>query len=208
MKSIIEHYQARPLGEERCYAVCLPLIWQEGRWQVLYEIRSQHVSQPGEVSFPGGRVEEGETYQQAAIRETVEELNIEPEQVHVWGEIDYLVQPTRSIHCFVAELVIDDWRRLRVNEEVDSLFTVSLEKFMAQAPTVYPLQMQSIISSDFPLDRIPSGEQYRFRNMQGQILFYEHLEKPIWGITAQLTNRFIEIVTEARQHDDLLKNEC
>lgn len=50
----------------------------------MYEIRSQHVSQPGEVSFPGGRVEEGETYQQAAIRETVEELNIEPEQVHVW----------------------------------------------------------------------------------------------------------------------------
>ncbi|ASB97827.1 phosphohydrolase MutT/nudix family protein [Streptococcus equi subsp. equi] len=45
MKSIIEHYQARPLGEERCYAVCLPLIWQEGRWQVLYEIRSQHISQ-------------------------------------------------------------------------------------------------------------------------------------------------------------------
>ncbi|VEF09487.1 phosphohydrolase MutT/nudix family protein [Streptococcus equi subsp. zooepidemicus] len=44
MKSIIEHYQARPLGEERCYAVCLPLIWQEGRWQVLYEIRSQHIS--------------------------------------------------------------------------------------------------------------------------------------------------------------------
>ncbi|WP_251004693.1 NUDIX domain-containing protein [Streptococcus equi] len=42
---------------------------------------------PGEVSFPSGRVEEGETYQQAAIRETVEELNIEPEQVHVWGRL-------------------------------------------------------------------------------------------------------------------------
>lgn len=76
---------------------------------------------------------------------------------------------------------------------------------MAQAPVAYPLQMQSIISSDFPLDRIPNGEQYRLRYMQDQILLYEHLEKPIWGITAQLTNCFIEIVTEARQHDDLLK---
>nr|HEK9975389.1 CoA pyrophosphatase [Streptococcus equi subsp. equi] len=120
-----------------------------------------------------------------------------------WGEIDYLVQPTRSIHCFVAELAIDDWRRLRVNEEVDSLFTVPLEELMAQAPVAYPLQMQSIISSDFPLDRIPNGEQYRLRYMQDQVLLYEHLEKPIWGITAQLTNRFIEIVTEARQHDDI-----
>lgn len=32
-------------------------------------------------------MEEGETYQQATIRETVEELNIESEQVHVWGRL-------------------------------------------------------------------------------------------------------------------------
>ena len=41
-------------------------------------MRSEHISQPGEISFPGGRVEDGETFQEAAIRETCEELNLVP----------------------------------------------------------------------------------------------------------------------------------
>ena len=43
--------------------------------------------QPGEVSFPGGRVEDGETFQEAAIRETCEELNLSPDQIDIWERL-------------------------------------------------------------------------------------------------------------------------
>lgn len=54
-------------------------------------MRSEHISQPGEISFPGGRVEDDETFQEADIRETCEELNLVPDQIDIWGEIDYLI---------------------------------------------------------------------------------------------------------------------
>lgn len=95
MKDLLKQYQAKPLGEEKRYAVFLPLILVNDDWHVLYEVRSQHISQPGEVSFPGGQVENQETLQEAAIRETVEELTVDASQIQLWGEIDYLVQSSR-----------------------------------------------------------------------------------------------------------------
>ena len=45
--------------------------WRKGRrgWQVLFEVRAAGISQPGEVCFPGGRIEPGETPEEAALRE-------------------------------------------------------------------------------------------------------------------------------------------
>ena len=43
-------------------------------------------SHPGQVAFPGGKLEQGETVVQAALREAEEELAIAPSQVRVVGE--------------------------------------------------------------------------------------------------------------------------
>lgn len=91
LKAILEQYEPKPLGEQRQYAVFLPLVWnsRSGIWEVLYQVRSESISQPGEVSFPGGAVEKEESLEEAAVRETMEELNISAKEVDVWGEIDY-----------------------------------------------------------------------------------------------------------------------
>ena len=90
IKDKLAHYEPKPLGEKGRYAVLLPLIYdvKTDKYQILYQVRSEHISQPGEVSFPGGRVEDGETFQEAAIRETCEELNLIPDQIDIWGEIE------------------------------------------------------------------------------------------------------------------------
>lgn len=62
LQALLKDYQPQPLGEKRSYAVFLPLVWSDNQWQVLYEIRSESISQPGEVSFPGGGVEVGERH--------------------------------------------------------------------------------------------------------------------------------------------------
>ena len=75
----------------RYYAVLVPLVEREGELSVLYEVRARTLRrQPGEVCFPGGRMEAGETAEDCALRETWEELAIPPSAVHVLGRLDFI----------------------------------------------------------------------------------------------------------------------
>ncbi|VHA79107.1 NUDIX hydrolase [Streptococcus pyogenes] len=196
MKDLLKQYQAKPLGEEKRYAVFLPLILVNDDWHVLYEVRSQHISQPGEVSFPGGQVENQETLQEAAIRETVEELTVDASQIQLWGEIDYLVQSSRTIHCFVGQLVVDDWKSIQPNEEVDKVFIVPLRQLLVTDPAYYRLEATPIETTDFPFDRIRNGKYYQFSQEYRSIPFYENLEETIWGMTAQFTKCLTDILND------------
>lgn len=194
--SILQDYQPKILGEKRRYAVLLPLIWQENAWQVLYQVRSESISQPGEVSFPGGALEDGESYAQAAVREAREELNLKEADIDLLGEIDYLVFGQTTIHCFVGQLKLTDWRQIKPNEEVARLFTVPLESLLEQEPTYYSLTSTVDADSAFPFDRIRNGQDYPFSHNARRIPFYDQLGETIWGMTAQFTHRFTEIVKE------------
>ncbi|MGT2686754.1 NUDIX hydrolase [Streptococcus porcinus] len=196
IKDLIEEHKPRPLGEQKQYAVFLPLLWQNERWHILYEVRSQHISQPGEVSFPGGRVERNESYQAAAIRETVEELNVCADSIDIWGEIDYIVQSKRTIHCFVGQLHCQDWKELAYNEEVDHLFVVPLNCLQEIKPVYYELPQRVKEDNNFPFDRIRNGQKYAFSNQVARIPFYEGLEEIIWGMTAQFTDCFIQLIKD------------
>ncbi|TQE89116.1 CoA pyrophosphatase [Streptococcus suis] len=193
LQALLKDYQPQPLGEKRSYAVFLPLVWSDNQWQVLYEIRSESISQPGEVSFPGGRVEVGETPQQAAIREVMEELNIQPEQIDILGEIDYLVLERSTVHCFVGRLNLD-WTTILPNEEVTRIFTVPLSTLLTTHPVYYQLDSQIVPDCDFPFERLRGGVDYPFSHHKRSVPFYENLPENIWGMTAQFTHRFTEIV--------------
>ncbi|HFI0358828.1 TPA: CoA pyrophosphatase [Streptococcus suis] len=193
LQALLKDYQPQPLGEKRSYAVFLPLVWSDNQWQVLYEIRSESISQPGEVSFPGGRVEVGETPQQAAVREVMEELNIQPEQIDILGEIDYLVLECSTVHCFVGRLNLD-WTTILPNEEVARIFTVPLSTLLTTQPVYYQLDSQIVPDCDFPFERLRGGVDYPFSYHKRSVPFYENLPENIWGMTAQFTHRFVEIV--------------
>ena len=65
-------------------AVLVPLIQKGGEYHVVFEVRAGSLkTQPGEICFPGGAVERGETPKQAAVRETMEELLINRCQIRV-----------------------------------------------------------------------------------------------------------------------------
>ena len=71
--------------------------------------------------------EDGETFEEAAIRETMEELSIDRENIEVLGELDYLISYAGLvIHCFVATISGINVDSLKPNpDEVDHLFTSS-----------------------------------------------------------------------------------
>jgi 8-oxo-dGTP diphosphatase len=55
----------------------------------------------GKVNGPGGRLEKGETAEQAAIRETQEEVGITPTGVRWAGELRFQFRDGYSLHCTV-----------------------------------------------------------------------------------------------------------
>lgn len=200
MKEILENYQPQPLGQSKTYSVLIPLVKVDGDWQILYQVRSENIPQPGEVSFPGGRLEEGESFLQAAVRETCEELNINPGQIDIFGEIDYLVHQYRTIHCFVGQILVDDWQTIQPNaDEVARLFAVPLKTLLNQEPTYHSLAMVVDDQQDFPFDRIRKGKKYPFSERARTIPFYDEHGETIWGMTALFTHRFTEILRENKK---------
>jgi 8-oxo-dGTP pyrophosphatase MutT (NUDIX family) len=78
-----------PEGGLREAAVLVPLFEHEGETQVLLTLRRMDLRHhAGQVSFPGGRIEPGETPLAAALREAQEEVGLDPGRVEVLGALD------------------------------------------------------------------------------------------------------------------------
>ena len=128
LKETIKKRTPRPMDVKGKFAVLIPLVMVDGKWNILYELRSKDLkAQPGEISFPGGKVEKGESFKEAAIRETVEELLIEEDEIELLGELDFLVSYANfTIHCFLGKINKDILQLKRNIEEASYIFTVSV----------------------------------------------------------------------------------
>ncbi|XJS10758.1 NUDIX hydrolase [Aerococcaceae bacterium WGS1372] len=201
IRKIIQTYDAKAHGVQKGYAVLLPLIKINGDYHILYEVRSEHVSQAGDTSFPGGRIETGESPKEAAVRETMEELNIKTENIDVIGEIDYIISYNRIIYCYVGEIIGIDYRDIFPNIEVERLFTVPLDHLLENGPTVYNIHFKQTDKSKFPYHLVNRGMKYPFSQIQQAVPFYELKDETLWGFTANLTDRFIQIIKEDKEAD-------
>lgn len=113
----------------KCAAVLVPLVWQDDAWHLLYTRRTETVeSHKGQVSFPGGACDDGETSpEQTALRETEEEIGIPARDVKILGRLANLITITYFRVTPVVGVV--KWPAvLRVeNNEVARVFTIPLE---------------------------------------------------------------------------------
>jgi 8-oxo-dGTP pyrophosphatase MutT (NUDIX family) len=73
----------------RCAAVLAPLYRDAaGDLHAVFTRRRDDLrSHPGEISFPGGRQDHGETLEETALRETFEEVGLPPDLVTVAGAL-------------------------------------------------------------------------------------------------------------------------
>lgn len=179
------------------YSVVLPIIKEKGKWNLIYEVRSDKLKrQPGEISFPGGKVEKDESSRQAAIRETIEELNVKEENINVIGELDYLVTRDNTIiYAFAAIIENISIQDIKPNmNEVDHIFTVPIDYLINNEPKLYYVDLLPVTSDDFPYNLIPNGKKYKWRMGKHSVYFYRYRDYIIWGYTAKITKNFIDII--------------
>lgn len=114
-------------------SVLIPVVERDGETGLLFTERSKSMKHhAGQISFPGGRMEQGETSYGCALRETEEEIGVPKEEVTQLGQIDDVISP-RGFHiqCHVGHLPD---RELVLNpDEVEQTFWVPFSEIMDQS---------------------------------------------------------------------------
>jgi len=193
IKKIFKNKNAHFVDDFKEFSVLVPLVTINDEIHILFEIRSQNLSQPGEVSFPGGAIEDGENYYLAGLRELNEELGIEYSKVEKIAKLDYFATPFNFvIYPYLVYIHNFDFDILKINkDEVESVFTVPLSYFFNTKPLKYKINVKMEPPKDYPYHLIPNGKNYNWRKGYYKTYFYLYEDKVIWGLTARIIEDFI-----------------
>lgn len=177
----LSRYQARErpdLGLRKA-AVLIPIQRSE---TIFFTQRASHLNHhQGQISFPGGRLDAGETGWQAALREAEEEVGLAASQVVPLGRIDDVYSPLGyHIQCYVGA-VSDDWTPQPNIHEVDSVIAVPLEELLDEAR-----------HSMKPWPRDPTI----------QVHYFDFTDAMVWGVTGWMT-RILQSVLRGESVPDL-----
>lgn len=158
----------QPLENVRPSAVLVGLFESSNGVEAILTRRSQNLTNHrGEISFPGGRLDAGESVLQAALRETQEEIGLNPEDVQVVGELNSMATVVSNSHIVP---IVGRYRtppKLHaVNSEVDRVFSVPLSE---------------LVRTD-----TYSQEHWIFDDREFQINFFYLDDETIWGATARI----------------------
>lgn len=175
-------------------AVLVPLLRKEDGLHVLFEVRAQNLSrQPGEICFPGGRIERDDLSPlAAALRESEEELAIPRESVRVLGPLPYLISPIGvMVYPFAGFLTNND--SICPNSEVAECFSVPLDFLLATKPIVGHMEVATQPLPDVPLDLLSDGYSREWRRRTTYpVWFYRYEKYVIWGLTGRVLYTFLE----------------
>lgn len=195
---VYNHRRPGFVGKHRSYSILMPIVEFEDGLHFLFELRSAKLDrQPGEVCFPGGAIEDGETPMQAAIRETMEELGIERKDITIINKADSLqTHANNLLYSYIGLIRIDNMKISE--EEVEEVFTVPLSFFMNNEPDMEYAAVIQKVSDDFPYERIKFPKGYKWAHGRSDIPIYEYEDKIIWGLTGRLVHDFVEVMKGER----------
>jgi 8-oxo-dGTP pyrophosphatase MutT (NUDIX family) len=183
------------------FAVLVPLVEANGELHLLYEVRAATLQrQPGEVCFPGGRIEEGETAVQCALRETKEELSIPSSAIRVLGPLDFICHRSNFVLYPILSMVAPQAVSALVPNpaEVERTFLVPLSALRAMVPEEYSYDLVPAPGAEFPFERIGIPRNYPWNAGVVSGLIYPWQDKTIWGMTARITQHVLSLLDAER----------
>ena len=161
-------------------AVLVPLVERPAGLQVLLTQRASHLkNHPGQISFPGGRIEPADAGPwEAALRETREEIGLEPRFVTRAGYLQ-------------DHLVISGFRVTPAVGFVQPGFELQLDETEVEDVFEVPLEFVLDVRNHRPLDRSIAGHT---------IVTHEipYAGRQIWGATASMLISFARLLREVQ----------
>lgn len=131
----------------------------------------------GQVSFPGGQREDGETLQETALREAHEEVDLDPSPVEILGALTPLFIPPSGfcVHPFVG--VVRDVPTLRpTDREVGEILHVPLPHLLAPETRVV--------------------EPWTLHGLRVDVPYYDVRGHTVWGATAMMLSELLAVVRD------------
>jgi len=155
-----------------------------GRDLLLTERAHDMRSHPGQISFPGGSVDEGETALETALREAREETDLDPAGVEIFGQLPELWLPPSN---FAVTPVLAWWHT------------------PAPVTVVDPAEVNAILRE--PIDELlDPAHRISVRHPSGYVgpgfTIGEDKDLILWGFTAGIISRLFDFVGWTRPWDE------
>jgi 8-oxo-dGTP pyrophosphatase MutT (NUDIX family) len=168
--------------------VLAALFEEGGEARVVLTRRSDDLrTHQGQVSFPGGRVDEGEDAPAAALREAHEEVGLDPTSVTTVGWLHPVLTLVSASFILPVLGTLAERPRLTPNhDEVERIFDVSLAELAE--PHVFHEERW----------RVPGRAIAGSQDNSFPIWFFEVSGELIWGATARMLYELLSIVLVGR----------
>ena len=161
-----------PPNDARQAAVLIPLYVDAGElWTLLTKRSEQLPHHRGQIAFPGGSLEPGEDFWQAALRESEEEIGLDPKKVLQLGELDEAETPSgfRIMPCVGA--VPHPIETQPDGEEVEEVFAVPLT---------------ALANPRMVEDRVVTVD-----GQERELRVYHVGGRQVWGLTARIVQALL-----------------
>jgi 8-oxo-dGTP pyrophosphatase MutT (NUDIX family) len=148
-------------------AVLVPIVWHAGAPSILLTVRAAALAKhAGQVAFPGGRMEPGESAEAAALREAAEEVGLDPALPRLAGRLpDHLTGTGFRVTPIVAFLEPP----------------LRLVPDPGEVATVFEMPLATLFDPAAPRRR-----QAEWRGRVRDYWVWPHPEHLIWGATAKM----------------------
>lgn len=158
--------------------VLIPVIRSHSGWSILFTRRSANLAaHSGQISFPGGALERGETLEDAAVREAEEEVGIPPRHVELIGRLDDVITHSGFLVAPFVGVIHEPVDYVMQESEVVEIFEVPFEALLDRAN--------------------PEVRYVPFRTKEYPSYFYRYEDHEIWGLTGRMLKAFLDVVWQA-----------
>ena len=160
-------------------AVLIPLIWNHEAWHILF-IRRTDVPgdrHGGQVAFPGGVCDTVDgSVEEAALRETHEELGIVPDDIQILGKLNEFITVTNFWVTPVVGLIPWPYPLEPSPEEISKVFTIPVSWLND------PSNREDIT-------------QKLANNTEVVVTYFKEFEgEKLWGASARITVELLEVI--------------